>query len=273
MQGPISHDAIVVSDTSFHNDDPREIVESNISFVNALREEYLTLEEISTDALRSYYVDYYLCQVNNGGFSQFVYNSHWGKRVTTFIRDGMRAMQARQHLEVFEEGAQLVEEFGSERLRAYCTSEYFGENPERDELNVLNDRFLETQKQEDLLALNIAWLRQHPKLVVLTVEQIREEVRRRGQALADREKRIAEARAGEPDGIKRIRALCERAGQELKRVTAGDPNYFYEGVLTMAWYFITDQGPHRMVEVGGKAIMFRGHSITDRVCEIDVPER
>ncbi len=131
MKVPISRDAVVVSDKSFHSDDPAEIVESNISFVNALFEEYLTAEEVSPNALRSYYVDYYLAQVNNGGFSQFVYNSRWSPQVEQLVREGLQAMKAKQHLKVFDEGARLVEKFGQDRLKAYFASEYFGENPDR----------------------------------------------------------------------------------------------------------------------------------------------
>lgn len=111
-----------------------------------------------------------------------------------------------------------------------------------------------------------------PHLVVLTLEQMGEEVRRRGQLLPDRDTRVAEALANEPRYTKLIRALCERAGYELDRLTAGDPTRVHEGVKTMAWYFVTDHGPHHMVEWDGKAIMFRRDSTVDRVCEIDVPE-
>src|SRR6266700_3596257 len=105
MQSPLSLDAVVVSDTSFRGDDPSEIVESNVSFLNALFEEHLTAEEVSADALRSYYVDYYLAQVNNGGFSQFVYNSRWSPLMNGFIRDGLSAMKAVGHLALFNENA------------------------------------------------------------------------------------------------------------------------------------------------------------------------
>ncbi len=273
MESAVSREAVVVSDTSLRSDDPSKIVESNISFLNALFEEYLTAEEVSADALRSYYVDYYLAQMNDGGFSQFVYNSRWSPQITTFVREGLHAMQARQHLGVFEEGISLVEQFGQDRLKAFFASEYFGENPDRDELNGQDDRFLEAEKQEDLLALNAAWLRKHPNLVVLAVEEIQEEVHRRGQAVPDRDRRIAEARAREPRYMKLIRALCDRAGHELERVTAGDPTRVHEGTRTLAWHFITDKGHHHMVDAGGRAIMFRGHSTTDRVCEVEAPEK
>ena len=271
MHLPTSHDAVVVSETSFRSDDPAEIVESNISFLNTLFEEYFTAEEVSADALRSYYVDYYLSQMENGGFSQFVYNSRWSPLAVELVREGLRAMKAEQHLKVFDEGVRLVERFGRERLETYFDSEYFGENPDRDELNAPSDGFFRVSEQEDLLALNAAWLRQLPALVVMTTEEMREEVRHRVQSLPDRERRVAEARANEPRYMKLVRALCERAGHELLQVTAGDPTRVHEGAQTLAWHFITDKGHHHMIEAGGKAIMFRGHSLTERVCEVDAP--
>jgi hypothetical protein len=76
----------------------------------------------------------------------------------------------------------------------------------------------------------------------------------------------------EPRHMKLVRDLCERAGQALERVAAGDPTRVHEGERILAWHFITDKGHHHMVEAGGKAIMFRGYSETDRVCEVETPE-
>jgi hypothetical protein len=272
MTGALRPDAVVVSDVDFGADDPAMIVESNVGFLNDLFAEHLKIEEVSADALRSYYVDYYLAEVNNGGFSQFVYNSRWDPGVVRQVREGLQAMGAVRHLDVFEEGARLVEGFGPSRLEDYFESDYFDENPDRDELNAINDRFEQASEHEDLLALNASWLRGLPNLVVLTVEEMRVEVRRRAEALPDRDARIAEARANAPRFEKLIRALCEHAGLELDRITAGDPTRMHEGERTLAWHFLTDQGHHHMVESGGKAILFRGHSTTDRVCEIEAPE-
>jgi hypothetical protein len=271
MSNHPSQDSIVVLEASLAHGNPGEIVGSNVWFVNALLDEYLTTDEIAADAVRSYYVDYYLAEVNNGGFSQFVYNSRWDPEIIAFAREGLRAMSSKRHLEVFEEGVRLVEEIGPARLKGYFASEYFGENMNRDELNALNDDFSMAEQTEDLLALNAAWLRNHPRLwPIQTVELMREEARRRGQVVPDRERRIAEARAREPRYMKLIRLLCESAGQELDRVTAGDPAHIHEGSRTVAWHFITDKGHHHMVDTGRKAIMFRGHS--DRVCELEAPD-
>lgn len=266
---PIPKDAVVVWDKSYQDKEPGEIVDCNVAFVNALFEEYLTAAEISPGAMRSYYVDYYLGEVNNGGFSQFVYNSRWAPVCITAIKEGLKAMGAKRHLVVFNEGEKLVKKFGTKRLERYLASEYFGDNKDRDALNAINDRFFKAEEKEDLLALNAAWLRKHPKLVVLNTRQMAAEIRKRGKALPDREQRIAEARENEPRYMKLIRALCEKAGHELDRVTAGDPTHVYRRVPTEAWHFLTDKGHHYMVEFAGKAIMFRGDSKTARVCQID----
>ena len=269
MSNPIPPEAVVVARGSYDSDDPEEIVASNVEFVNALFVEHLRPDEIARDALRSYYVDYYLAEVNNGGFSQFVYNSRWSEAAVALVREGLQAIGAKRHLALFEKGAQLVAGFGEARLKAYFQSEYFGENADRDELNAPDDEFFALAREEDLVALNAAWLRQLPHLAVLTFEEMNEEAHRRGQALPDREERVAAALANEPRYKKLIRALCARAGHQLDRVTAGDPSHVFEGTPTLAWHFLTDRGHHHMIDAGNKAIMFEGSS-DKRVCEIDI---
>lgn len=273
MADPTSRNAILVVEASVLHEDPGEIVESNVSSVNALLEEYLSIDEVAVDAIRSYYVDYYLAQVNNGGFAQFVYNSGWSPVVIQRIREGLQAMGARQHLEVFEFGAKLVEGLGQGRLDEFFAIEHMGDKAGRDALNVLDDKFSAAEEIESLVARNAAWLRAHPDLCPLPCEEdIRSEARRRGQALPDRERRAADALANEPRYMKLIRALCSQSGHKLDRVTAGDHTRVYEGESCIAWHFLTDKGHYHMLEAGGRALMFRGHSTTDRVCVVEASD-
>jgi hypothetical protein len=261
-------EAVIVSTDALESDDPYDLISSNIDVVNALLAEHLTHDEISTDALRSYYVDYFLAQLNNGGFSQFVYNSRWGECID-YITDGFAAMGANKHLEFFEDAAQKMSERpGIEGLKTFFGSEYFGENPERDILNEFNDGFFALEDVENLTELNAKWLRGHPNLVVLSRDEIAEEIQRRAEAIPDRDARIAAALADEPRYMKLIRRLCDEAAQTLDRVTAGDPSNEYGGQRVMAWHFVTDHGHHHMVDVNGTAIMFKGHS-DEVVCQVE----
>lgn len=267
----VSVQSVIVSDKSYASDDPYDIINSNISFVNALLEAYFNPDEISSNAFRSYYVDYYLAQLKNGGFSQFVYNSRWNEQVVTYVREGLVAMDARYQLAFFEQGAELVTALGQERLERFFESDYFDENAERDFLNALNDQFAAIDQQENLIILNANWLRQLPDLVVLPIADMEAEVKRRSEALPDRDERIAYARSLEPEYMKYIRALCEQVGYELSRVTGANPRHKHAGQRMFAWFFITDHGPHYMIEANGKAQMFEG-TTQELVSEISLVE-
>jgi len=281
-------DVVMVSDTTFNSADPYDVIDSNISVVNALFKALLRPEEISRVALTSYYVDYYLVQVTNGGFSQFVFNSGWTPAVVRHVRDGLRQMGAQRHLALFEEGVASVERMGSTRLAAYIESRYFGENADRDILNGIDDRFYKLSETEDLVKLNSTWIKTRPNLLVLPIAKIEEEIDRRAAAIPDRAAREAAVREAEPRYSKLIRALCEKSGHTFVQVNAGDRMHYYDGKsvreltakeadgrpsneLQMTWFFRTDKGIFMMIEANGKAAMF-DRQTKNLVAEIDAPE-
>ena len=265
--------SVFVSDRSFGSSEPYDVIESNISFVNALFAEHLRVQEVSPDALRSYYVDYYLAQVNNGGFSQFIWNSKWRPKMVSLIREGLVAMKAAKHLELFDELVATVERMGPDELKAYLESDYFGKkNVQRDALNKDNDRFFKLSETEDLIALNAAWLRSLPNLKVKTVPEMKAEIERRAAALPDREERKRAARANEPRYLKLVRALSDKAGHKFSHVTAGDPGHKHNGKTVLAWHFITDRGHYYMIDAEGRAMMFDAKT-KNKVAEIEEPGR
>lgn len=259
---------VVVSVESLEDSDLRAPIDSNIAVVNALFGEYLTQSEISHDALMSYYVDYYLAQMNNGGFAQFVYNSAWNETLVAFIREGLLSMGAKQHSVLFEKGASLVAARKG-KLASFFSSKFFGKNSERDKLNSINSEFYEVENLESLEKLNAMWLKSGKGLVTLPMGELRQEVSRQSSRISDRAARIAEARKAEPQYMKLIRALCDAAGHELDRITAGDPTHKHEGKAVLAWHFLTNKGHHLMVESSGKAIMFSGSS-REKIAEVPV---
>lgn len=180
MPGHYWRNAVIVSEKAVASDDPYDIIQSNIDFLNAQFAEHLTHEEVSENSLQSYYVDYFLAQLNNGGFSQFVYNSRWGECID-YLTGGFAAIGAVKHLDLFETAAkQMAERPGIEGLKRFFASEYFGDNVERDILNEFNDGFFALSDTEDLIELNARWLRQLPDLVVLTEGEMAEELRKPG---------------------------------------------------------------------------------------------
>lgn len=251
---------IVVQKSSYDSDDEYEIIYSNIDFLNSLFGEHLKASEVSQDALKSYYVDYYLAQVNNGGFSQFVYNSRWDKSAIEFVRSGLELMGAKENLSLFNKSATILSGFTKKQLQAFMDSEYFGGNNERDILNSFDDEFFKLQKSEDLIHLNHIWLKNHNNLVVVNYDGWISRIKSASESVPNRAERVQAALDAEPRYFKLIRALCKKENQELVRVTAGDPTNKYKGRDVLAWHFITDKGHHYMVDLGDSAVMFEGAS-------------
>ncbi|WP_432729976.1 DMP19 family protein [Variovorax sp. W6] len=251
-----SDDVVVVSQESLADSDASAVIESNVSFVNALRSEYLRQEEISRNAWLSYYADYYLRQVENGGFSQFLYNSKRAEPGMTFVRQGLDAIGARRHLALLKEGESLADSLGS-RIRKFFSSGYFGKNTERDRLDVITERFYRLNETENIEQLNAAWLKSNPKLLAIPHAAMREQVELRARALPDRGQREAAARDSEHVWMKNIRAVCAAADQQLIRLNAGS-GYMHEGKTVFAHHFSTDKGHHFMIEVDGQSMLFDG---------------
>lgn len=158
---------IIVSDKSVKSIDPYDIIDSNISFINLLREEGFD-GELCPDAQISYYVDYYHSQVKNGGFSKFVYNSGWNEELNTLIRDGLQKMHAKEHLAYFNQQAIIVDTYDELELAKFLDGDYFGKNPTRAAFN--NDNFLKIT--ENLIELNARWLKELPNLSILSIDDM-----------------------------------------------------------------------------------------------------
>lgn len=253
---------VVVSREALASDDPYDLVLSNIHFVNHLGDLLVRGDEWDPRALQSYYVDYYLAQVNNGGFAQFLLNSHSIARDAPRVADGLRAMGALRHLALFRDSMAKVDAFGSERLEQLLSSDTFWENPDREALGTNDSAFYALGKEENLIALNSAWLRGLPDLVVVDQAELKEEAARQAALIPEtmREARRARAGANRPEYVMAVDALCSATKQTLDRITAGDPAHMRNGQQTVAWHFLTNRGHFYYVVEGDQVVMFDGAS-------------
>ncbi|WP_415855382.1 hypothetical protein [Sinomonas sp. G460-2] len=169
-----------------------EVVDANIDVVNAMYSELLGEEEIATNALRSYYVDFYLTEALDGGFAQYVVSAGEREEIDDFVRDGLREMGATKHLGLFEETSAAFDALTDEDAEAYLEGD---DEPSEavKALESLDERFEETLDDEDLVALNAAWLRGQEGLLALDDDAIEQEIARRVGLIPDLEERRAEA--------------------------------------------------------------------------------
>lgn len=160
--------SILISETAANSENPQDIINSNISVINLMREEKIDDDFIHEDALMSYYLDYYTSQYTQGNFAQFVYNSAWNKELNELIEEGLQLIGAEKHLELFQAQCKKVSLMSSVKLAKFLKGKFEGVNPIRDVLN--NNSFFELE--ENLVELNATFLKSHPDTQILPVEEI-----------------------------------------------------------------------------------------------------
>jgi hypothetical protein len=261
-----------------------EVVDSNVTVVNAMYEELLDAPEIAPNALRSYYVDFYLTQALAGGFAQYVFTVPEREEIDAYVREGLAGMGAAAHLDLFNRTVAAFDSLSEEDADAYLDGDTDAtagsEDTDLDSaedgpgtlsadavrsaeavrgLEELDEEFESLLETEDILALNAAWLRSQEGLLLLDDEQLELHIAERVVQIPNLAERQAEAAAealeDAPEFELIIRELCDVAGQELQKITMGDPNYEHNGETTLAWHFTTNHGDFIMVEDDEEAYM------------------
>ena len=78
------------------NGSDADVVDANVDVVNAMYAELLDIGEIAPNALRSYYVDFYLTQALGGGFAQYVFTAPEREDIDAYIRAGLEGHGGRR---------------------------------------------------------------------------------------------------------------------------------------------------------------------------------
>lgn len=159
---------IIVSQNAFDSSDFYDIINSNISVINLLLEEGAEDGQIHKDAHISNILNFYDAQYRNGNFSQFVWNSGWDAEINDYVEQGLKAIGATKHLALFQKMKAVADGFSQNEMETFLNSEYFGTNPLRDRLK--NDEFYEID--EDISELNAKFLKNHPDLQVLSIDEM-----------------------------------------------------------------------------------------------------
>ena len=208
---------IVISQESFKSKNFNQIVNSNIKYITKLFQHNISDTNISEEALKSYYVDYYLSHIVHGGFSSFIEHITTRPKTLYYIKEGLKSINAKNHLELLLHAIQI----DSETLQSF---------------SLFNTLFSEFQERENLLELNALWIFEHSHLQVIKEELFDQNIQEHILNLGTEERHT-----------KIIKELCNIADEEFIRVTAGSgetSNLYNNG----SWYFKTDHGYYYMVE-------------------------
>ena len=222
----MSINQIIVTTDSFHSKNKYDIVSSNVHYVTKLFQNNLHEDQISEDALKSYYVDYYLSHITHGGFQNFITNFQTQHKILHYIHAGLEALDATKHLNLFNQA------FSTEKnkVRKY---------------KKLDMKFKSIQKKEDLLSVNHNWLMKHPHLLIMNREYIDKKIEQHIDQHEEDERHV-----------KVIKALCDIAGEEFICITAGDKNNIY----TRSWRFKTTKGYYYTIEKHDRVTMYDAYT-------------
>lgn len=254
-----THQFPVVLTTEGAAADNEDVVGDNVSVVNEMYQALLNADEIAPNALRSYFVDFYLAQALDGGFAQYVFMTPDREELDAYIREGFEAMGAKEHLELFNRTAALYDLLSEQDTEAYLEDENDAEE-QRSEgviaMEELDNEFEELLESEDVTGLNAQWLRGQEGLLVLGADELADHIATRVATVTDLDARRAEAELEDaPEFELVIRELCSVAGHELVKITMGDPNFEHNGANVLAWHFTTDQGEFLMIDDDEEAVM------------------
>jgi hypothetical protein len=113
-------------------------------------------------------LDYYTSQYTEGNFAQFIYNSKWNTELNELVGEGLQLLGAEKHLELFQQQCKKVKLMSSVKRDKFFKGKLEGVNPIRDLMN--SDTFFEID--ENLVHLNADFLKTHPDLEVLSVDDM-----------------------------------------------------------------------------------------------------
>jgi len=211
---------IVISIDSFHSENKHDIVSSNNQYITKLFQNNIEEDKISEDALKSYYVDYYLSHVLHNNFSNFIDNFYNKPKILYYIHAGLEALKAQEHLSLFQ--------------KVFYTEDY-------EEDNDYDLEFQEIQKRENLLHINHQWLLTHPYLIIMNRDYIDKKIQDHIREYKDDKRHI-----------KIIKQLCSIIDEEFIAVTAGDVNNIYN----KAWHFKTTKNRYYIIEKNNIVTMY-----------------
>lgn len=184
------HRIPVVLTTAGATGNNEDVVGDNVSVVNAMNRSLVGTDDIAPNALRSYFVDFYITQALDGGFAQYAFMAPDRAELDRWVREGLAAMGAAAHLELFDRCAGLYDRIAEDELEGFLGD---GAGSIRSDgaaaMDDLDAEFEDLFEDEDVTGLNAAWLRGQPCLLVLDEPGLAAHIAERAAGILDLEER------------------------------------------------------------------------------------
>lgn len=251
----VSYPDIWVRESAFDND--TNLIDAVIGYVNAMHDAYIVGGEYPIEARQSYHLDYYVSQVDNGGFGQYAHNSRLQPGPLGDCRRALQHIGLEDQARIFDDF--LIAMSDPDVRRAFDAGEDYELPSER--LNAFDG--------PAITAANAAWLRSLPNLSRLSNEEFAQrQSDLTSHAMHGSRKKAAEEgeakyRQTDPTYSAAI-ACCKAAGIGFQQLNAGIP-FKKDGKQGVTWGMQTSAGLRYLTVVSGSHAVLLDKSGKERL--------
>jgi hypothetical protein len=256
---------ILLPQSTYRRSDPETLMQAAVNYMNDLLNTTLSDDELEQEVKQGlfvYFVDFYDSQVCNGGLAQFFANSGFDERIHRLVREGLTAMGATQHRELFEQALAILERDTSYDLTEAQLTDL------DNQISALN------QREKSLFNQAVEYLLDPKHVQIVADEAYHTTLEAQCDAIApDWRTRVEETESPSESEHSRTRpteivtALCDQHGLQLLQINAVD--YGQDLVSDdeaernaehqiLYYHFSTAQGYFYAIDDGETAILMDG---------------
>jgi hypothetical protein len=150
-------------DTTKDDDLVLRVTDQLSTTFNADGNDYTTVTSWNEGQQAMYIIGLLEAEVNNGGFNQFYYNS--SGQYAKLLPDALKLIGANNYAELMER-ANMIFEKENRVIKKHQdgTTEGFSKSYENNPLNLLDDEFYALEKKEDLMKMQVSFIRKNKSL-------------------------------------------------------------------------------------------------------------
>ncbi len=220
---------VYIAHSRFHAENKYQRIQSVIDYVNQLLGGLYEYAEIHPQAMETYFIDYYLAQVENGGFEQFFRNSRFSEDINQYILNGLKNIGADQHYIIFQNSLNILKSLSKESLNNFLNDPYNelldeALTPILSSLNELDSKFYSCP--QSLLDINYEYIGKIKDVEILQDDNVQQKIKILLDNVPDYEERLEKQKKFEIENespISKIaKALCTEYQQELISINSID---------------------------------------------------
>lgn len=236
--------SVVLEREAVENQSGTLALDGHRAMVLRMLESGLSIWELPPASRLAHVVDDFWTEYLCGGFSQFVFNTHWDRETVSLVHEGLSRIGQKAYLRAFEKAVEYVEQMEREQLEAFLEGEYFGDETAK-ELNALDKYFEQARKEKgELNVLLGQWLLAQKPQVALEPWEITGWVQYRVSCVRKRRRfrRAAERTRSQPVYVPFCRSLLKQAIDREVVMIIGTEKLTVRGEPHWGWRVLADDG-------------------------------